>query len=188
MLKQWKSKGKLLEATHLLIQNPSWEVFFLRGNNMSMGGYPNRKILLIQVWIYWPQVLDKNYLILGVRDTHNYLATKPKFRKRGWERRPGIFPVNRPEWEKVQENLRSCQQLRVMPAAAPTERGRGHPGLLQGVRLALPAVHNTGNCQCHLGPERRQRLRTDLWPLSSDCSFTDTLVWDFLFTGETLSQ
>ena len=83
---------------------------------------------------------------------------------------------------------KSSRESEVMPAAAPTEHGRGHPGLLQGAGLALPAVHNTGNSQCHLGSERRQRLGTDLWPLSSDCSFTDTLVWGFPFTGETLSQ
>ena len=61
--------------------------------------------------------------------------------------------------------------------------GRATPHRL----LALPALH-TGNYQGRLGSERKQRLRTGLWPLSSGGSFADALVWDFPFTDETLSQ
>lgn len=124
-----------------------------------------RKTLFLEIRRDWPRLLN-NYF-LGDRDTHNFLAIKPKFRGGSWERRPGIFPLIPSEQGTVQESLRvttTGQSLTGASASSCSHSVQGwlmhdqctfwpasgcaaHPRL-----LALPAL-GTGNCaQVPCGP------------------------------------
>lgn len=76
MLKQWKTSG-----SHTYINSErQLRNFLSKRQQQEERGSPNRPCYKSEDT--GPRLLN-NYLFLGVRDTHNYLAMKPKFREGG---------------------------------------------------------------------------------------------------------